>query len=235
MRLNKYLAHAGIANRRKADELIAQGLVKINGEVMKEAGYQVKENEVVTFMDKPVQPGKKVYILLNKPKNFSTEIEGEKNLLQLVKSAAEKAGLEYSINLKTVETADESTLGLCIITNDDNFLAESSLALHRVKKVLKVHLSEELNPKDESKLLEEISAVNQGKKIPKLAFPDEPEMSILGIETYSEHSKVKAIIENKGYSVEKLDVMLIGNITKKDLPRGKWRFLEKKEIDYLKG
>jgi 23S rRNA pseudouridine2605 synthase len=235
MRLNKYLAHAGIANRRKADELILQGLVKVDGNLMKEVGYQVKDGEVITYQDKVVQPGRKIYILLNKPKNFSTLIEGEKNLLQLVKSAGEKAGLEYEPKLLSFEELDEETLGLCVITNDTDFCKESALAQNKIKRVLKVFVEEEVSEAQEAQLFEEILAINPGKKIPKFAFPELPDRGVLGIETYSQTHLIKNIFKNMGLTVFKIDIMLLGNITKKDLPRGKWRFLEVKELEFLKG
>ncbi len=230
-RLNKYLAHAGVASRREADELIKQGAVTVNGEVVREMGYKVKESDVVKFKDKAVRPEKKVYILMNKPKDYITTTEderGRKTVMELIKGATE-------MRIYPVGRLDRKTTGLLVLTNDGELAQKLTHPSHKAKKVYQASLDKPLTKDDMQKIAEGIKLEEGIALVDGIAYTDPRDKSKIGIEIHIGWNKVvRRIFEHLGYQVEQLDRMYFAGLTKKDLPRGKWRFLKDKEIIMLK-
>ncbi len=231
VRLNKYIANAGICSRRKADELIAKGLVTVSGKVVREMGYRVMPGEPVYYQGKEVVSGKKVYILLNKPKDTITttsDPQGRKTVIDLVK----KAGSE---RIYPVGRLDRNTTGLLLLTNDGELSQDLAHPSKKVKKIYHVHLDKPLTKKDFEKIQKGISLEEGTVKVDDLAYPDPSEKSNIGIEIHIGWNRViRRIFESLGYRIKRLDRVIYAGLTKKDLPRGKWRFLTKKEVIWLK-
>lgn len=230
-RLNKYIAHSGICSRRKADEFIAQGNVTVNGKVVKEMGYKVGEKDVICFKGKVVKPERKYYVLLNKPKDFICTVEderGRKTVMELIKRAAQE-------RLYPVGRLDRNTTGLLLMTNDGDLAQRLSHPSSNVKKVYHIVLDRPLQEKDFEKILRGVELEDGKATVDDLAYVDMKDKSQLGIEIHIGKNRiVRRIFEHLGYDVRKLDRVLYAGLTKKDIPRGKWRFLSTKEVFYLK-
>lgn len=228
IRLNKYIANAGVCSRREADELIAKGLIKVNGKVVKEMGYQVKPTDKVSYQGKVLRKEKLVYILLNKPKNCITttdDPEERKTVLSIVKDACQE-------RIYPVGRLDRNTTGLLLLTNDGEVAKKLSHPSSNIKKVYQVTLNKEITEEDFRKIEQGIELEDGFIKPDALAVLSP---NILGIELHSGRNRiVRRIFEHLGYQVEKLDRTMYAGLTKKDLPRGKWRFLTKKEIIMIK-
>lgn len=225
MRLNKYLSNCGIATRRDADTLIKKGLVKVNGKTIKEMGFQVTKGDEVLFDgEKLAWPVQREYILINKPKNcFSIENESQKDVIQILEN------LEIE-KLESVDILEKDDLGLLLITNDAYLLSKLRNPSLELKQIFLVELDKELDQTDFDKIL---SLKNQ--KIEALAYTDDRKKNILGLEVYFNDPKlVRQIFEELDYTVVKIDRTTYGNLTKKDLPRSKWKFVSEKEIGGLK-
>lgn len=232
MRLNKYLAHAGIASRRKADELIAQGLVEVNGQVVLEMGHKVKETDKVTFKGKRVDREKEfVYVLLNKPKNFITTTNDEKDrdtVMSLVQNASEQ-------RIYPVGRLDRNTTGLLLFTNDGDLAQKMTHPSHGVKKIYHVVLNKALAEADMEAIARGLTLEDGDAVVDNIAYTDPHDLTQIGVDIHIGKNRiVRRIFEHLGYEVEKLDRVYFGGLTKKDLPRGKWRFLEPKEVIMLK-
>ncbi len=230
-RLNKYLAHAGIASRREADELIKEGLVTVNNKTVREMGYHVQRNDVVKFRGKIIRPERKVYILLNKPKDYITTTDDErdrKTVLDLIKGATE-------FRVYPVGRLDRNTTGLLLFTNDGDLAQKLSHPSHEVKKVYLATLDKKLKQEDLSKIARGVQLEEGVVKADAVEYADPLDHSKIGIEVHVGWNKViRRIFEHLGYDVRQLDRVYYGGLTKKDLPRGKWRFLKEKEIIMLK-
>lgn len=232
MRLNKYVAHCGIASRRKADELIQGGLVTVNGEVVKEPGRRVMPGDKVTFKGKLVKPEeKKVYILLNKPKNYITTLKDERDRRTVIDLIGDKV----KERIYPVGRLDRNTTGLLVLTNDGELAQKLSHPSHKVKKVYYVVLDKPVSEdhlqqirkglelEDGKALVDSVSHVEGGK-------PNE-----VGIDIHIGKNRiVRRIFEHLGYEVVRLDRMYYAGLTKKDLPRGRFRHLTKREVIMLK-
>ncbi len=232
MRLNRYLAHSGIAARRKADELIAEGLVKVNDEVVKEMGYRVKPGDVVKFKDKIVTPSKNfVYILLNKPKNVITTSEdekGRKNVLHLVKKATEE-------RVFPVGRLDKNTTGVLLITNDGPLANLLSHPSSEAIKVYHVVLDKPLEQKHFDEIVAGIVLEDGPIKVDEIAFQKGKDKTNVGVQLHSGRNRiVRRIFEHFDYKIEKLDRVVFAGLTKKDVPRGKYRLLDSTEVLLLK-
>lgn len=238
LRLNKYLAHAGVASRRKADDLIAKGLIKVNGKVVSEVGFKIKAEDKVEFEGKVVRPERKVYILLNKPKGYITTTDDEKDrktVMDLVKGASAKLKLPYDLRLYPVGRLDRNTSGVLLITNDGDLSLKLTHPSNSMAKIYKASLDKPLKQEHFDALLTGTTLEDGFAKIDELAFVDTTDGTVLGLEIHMGKNRiVRRLFEHYGYVVEKLDRMSFAGLTKKDLPRGKWRFLGDKEVMNLK-
>ena len=238
MRLNKFLAHAGIASRRKADELIAAGKVKVNGEVVTEMGHRVKASDKITFDEKRIVPETKVYILLNKPKDCITTTNDErerKTVLDLIKSAYSQIKSIKKPRLYPVGRLDRNTTGVLLITNDGELAQNLTHPSKEIKKIYQASLDKNLRLEDYEKIQHGVVLEDGIAEVSEIAFTNPKNKSEVGIEIHSGKNRiVRRIFESLGYDVVKLDRVYFGGLTKKDVPRGKWRFLEEEELRRLK-
>lgn len=233
IRLNKYVANAGICARRKADEFIQAGHVQVNGETVKEPGYRVKEGEQVTFKGKRIQPNvEKVYILLNKPTNVITttgDPERRKTVIDIVKKATPH-------RVYPVGRLDRDTMGLLLITNDGDLAKKLSHPSHGVKKIYYVVLDKVFSEVDFQKVINRQVVLEDGLAVVDgFEYVDGGDGTELGIEIHIGKNRfIRRLFEHLGYEVKKLDRVYYGGLTKKDLPRGKFRHLTREEIVMLK-
>lgn len=238
MRLNKFLAHAGIASRRKADELIAEGKVKVNGDVIKEMGYRVKATDKITFDDKRITPETKVYILLNKPKDCITTTTDErdrKTVLDLIKAAYTQIKSTKKPRLYPVGRLDRNTTGVLLITNDGELAQNLTHPSKEIKKIYQAVLDKALKPDDFDRIKHGVVLEDGIAEVTEVAYTNPKSKAEVGIEIHSGKNRiVRRIFESLGYEVLKLDRVYFGGLTKKDVPRGRWRFLEDEEVRRLK-
>ncbi|MBA4850838.1 pseudouridine synthase [Emticicia sp. BO119] len=230
IRLNRYISNAGIASRRDADELIASGQITVNGKEITEMGYKVKPNDVVKYGKKILNREKLVYLLLNKPKDFITTTEDpneRKTVMDLVANACEE-------RVYPVGRLDRNTTGLLLLTNDGELAEKLSHPSNEIKKIYQVELDKPITD-------EHFEAIKNGVELEDgLIKADDlglvtPDAEVVGIEIHSGKNRiVRRIFEHFGYEVLKLDRTTYAGLNKKDLPRGKWRFLTEKEVIRLK-
>ncbi len=232
IRLNKYIADAGICSRREADKLIESGAVSVNGKVVSQVGTKVEPTDKVQLGTQTLKREKLQYLLLNKPKDFITtskDPQNRKTVMQLVEKACEE-------RIYPVGRLDRNTTGLLLFTNDGDLAKKLMHPSSSVKKIYHVFLDKNFSKNDMLKVAQGIT-LEDGIILPdKIAYVDGVEdKKQVGIELHSGKNRiVRRIFEHLGYKVNKLDRVLFAGLTKKDLPRGKWRFLTKKEIDLLK-
>jgi len=231
MRLNKYLAHAGIASRREADDLIKIGAVSVNGDIVTEMGYKVKPGDKVQFNGETIKPEKKVYVLLNKPKNFITTTEddkGRKTVMELVEKSA-------PVRIYPVGRLDRNTTGVLLFTNDGDLAKKLTHPKHQVEKIYHVKLDKNLKPSDMEKIKDGLKLEDGVIQVDDISFVKGSPHNEVGVKIHSGRNRiVRRIFEHLGYDVIKLDRVLFAGLTKKDLKRGHWRHLTKKEVDFLK-
>lgn len=229
IRLNKYIANAGICSRRKADEYIKEGMVEVDGKVVTEMGHKLTGKEKVTFQGKRVIPGKKYYVLLNKPKGYITTTSDERGrdtVMDLVSSATEE-------RLYPVGRLDRNTTGVLLLTNDGNLAQKLMHPSFMVEKVYKVELNRKLTEADLEKIRKGVVLEDGLAEVDDIQYVD-GDKKIIGIQIHIGKNRiVRRIFESLGYLVMKLDRVLYAGLTKKNLPRGKWRHLTKDEIAYL--
>ncbi len=230
IRLNKYIANAGICSRRDADKLIEAGAVKVNGIVVTELGTKVMPTDEVRYEDKILQREKPVYILLNKPKDYITTTDDEKDrnhVMMLIEDACQE-------RVYPVGRLDRNTTGLLLFTNDGEMAKKLTHPRYGVRKIYHVELDRNLSLEDFEKIVAGIE-LRDGLLIPdEVAYVGESKKEI-GMTIHSGKNRiVRRIFEHLGYSIEKLDRVSYAGLTKKDLPRGHWRFLKKEEINILK-
>jgi len=230
-RLNKYIANAGICARRKADEMIAQGLIRVNGKVITEMGFKVRAGDHVKYMDKNLEPEEMVYVLLNKPKDYITTTEDpqeRKTVMELVKSASDH-------RIYPVGRLDRNTSGLLLFTNDGALAEKLSHPAGSVSKLYHVMLDKNLSKHDFEKIAEGVELEDGKIIIDEISFVEGESHKEVGIQIHSGKNRVvRRIFEQLGYEVIKLDRVLYAGLTKKDLSRGRWRFLTPKEVIQLK-
>ncbi|WP_010255853.1 pseudouridine synthase [Myroides injenensis] len=231
IRLNKYISNSGVCSRREADIYIVSGNVKVNGEVVTELGYKVKPNDVVNFDGSVITPEKKIYVLLNKPKGFSTineEVISAENVLSLIKGAS-----KYP--LAPVGRVDKSTLGLMLFTNDSNLLQKLNSPEQRSSKMYQVSLDKNLKYEDLEKIQKGLYIDERRVFVEEIAYVDNQPKTEIGIKLKASNVKlVRALFEKLDYNVLKVDRVMYGQLTKWNLPRGKWRFLTNEEVLSLK-
>jgi len=229
MRLNKYLSNAGVASRRDADNLIVSGTVKVNGVVVDQLGTKISPTDKVTYGDAAVRAERKVYLLLNKPKDYITTVDDpkeRKTVMELVKGACRE-------RIYPVGRLDRNTTGLLLFTNDGEMTTKLTHPKFGVKKIYQVSLNKGLRPEDFKAITEGLELEDGIVKADDLAFVGEGKKEV-GIEIHSGRNRiVRRIFEHLGYDVLKLDRVVFAGLTKKDLPRGKHRFLTGKEISFL--
>jgi 23S rRNA pseudouridine2605 synthase len=230
IRLNRYIANAGLCSRREADEFIASGQISVNGVTITEMGYKVKRDDVVKYGKKILNPEKLVYLLLNKPKDFITTTEDpeeRKTVMDLVSDAC-------SERVYPVGRLDRNTTGLLLLTNDGELAEKLSHPSNNIKKIYQVELNQPIS-NEHFELIKKGFELEDGFiKADDLAIVT-PDAEVIGIEIHSGRNRiVRRIFEHLGYEVLKLDRTTYAGLTKKDLPRGKWRFLSEKEVIRLK-
>ena len=231
LRLNKFLANAGVCSRREADEFIQAGVVTVNGEVVTELGTKILRTDEVKFHDAPVSLEKKVYGLLNKPKDYVTtsdDPQQRKTVMDLVKDVCPE-------RIYPVGRLDRNTTGVLLLTNDGDLASKLTHPKFLKKKVYHVHLDKNITAHDLQQIRDGITLDDGEIKADAVDYADERDKSQVGIEIHSGKNRiVRRIFESLGYRVTKLDRVQFAGLTKKNLRRGDWRFLTEKEVDMLR-
>ena len=231
IQLNKFLSTSGIASRRNCAEFIKEGRVKVNGKTIIEPGFRVKPHDTVTYNGKKVEGGKKYYVLLNKPRDVITTTSDERGRTTVI-DLIERATRE---RLYPVGRLDRNTTGVLLLTNDGELAQKLSHPSGKVKKVYEVTLDKELSLEDMKKVATGILLEDGIAAVDEIAYAHPKDNRVIGIELHSGKNRiVRRIFEHIGYQVLKLDRVLYAGLTKKDLPRGKWRFLSPGEVNWLK-
>jgi 23S rRNA pseudouridine2605 synthase len=230
IRLNRYIANAGICSRREADDLISSGQISVNGKIVSEMGYKVRPTDVVKYGKKALNPEKMVYILINKPKDYITttdDPEERKTVLDLIKGAC-------SERVYPVGRLDRNTTGLLLLTNDGELAEKLTHPSSGIKKIYQAEIDKPITTED-------FETLQAGVELEDgFIRPDEvglvtPDAQVVGLEIHSGRNRiVRRMFEHLGYEVQKLDRTVFAGLNKKDLPRGKWRFLSEKEVIKLK-
>ena len=231
VRLNKYIADAGICSRRNADMYISSGNVTVNGEVMTTLGYRVKPTDEVRFDGKLLSSEKKEYILLNKPKGFITttnDEKGRKTVMDLVANAT-------NARILPVGRLDRATTGLLLLTNDGELTKKLTHPTHGVRKIYHVILDRKLDYKDFMKVQDGLELEDGLIEVDEISYVNDKPKNEIGIKIHSGRNRiVRRIFEHLGYQVEKLDRVVFAGLNKKDLPRGHWRRLTQQEVINLR-
>jgi len=231
IRLNKYLANAGVCSRREADSYITAGVVKVNGEVVTELGAKVRRGDQISFHDQPVRLESKVYVLLNKPKNTVTtsdDPQNRKTVMDLVKGACPE-------RIYPVGRLDRNTTGVLLLTNDGDLASKLMHPKYVKKKIYQVRLDRDVAIEDMQAIADGIELDDGEIHADSLAYVSEDILNEIGIEIHSGRNRiVRRIFEKLGYQVQKLDRVYFAGLTKKNLPRGRWRYLTEQEVNMLR-
>ncbi|MCS3796620.1 pseudouridine synthase [Niastella sp. OAS944] len=232
MPLNKFIAHGGICSRRDAVELVKAGKVIVNGQKILEPGHKVSDKDDIKVNGKKLFIRRNlVYILLNKPKDFLTTTEdpqGRKTVMDIIKNATEE-------RVYPIGRLDRNTTGVLLLTNDGELAQKLSHPSYEIKKIYEVKLDKPLIKKDFDTILNGITLEDGFVSPDSLAYADSKDKSVIGIEIHSGRNRiVRRIFEHMGYDVRNLDRVMYANLTKKNVDRGKWRFLTEKEVRLLK-
>lgn len=232
IRLNRFISNSGVCSRRKADELIAAGVISVNGEVVIELGTKVDPSkDEIRYNNERLKREKMVYILLNKPKDYITTTDDpqeRKTVMQLISKATKE-------RVYPVGRLDRNTTGLLLLTNDGNLAEKLSHPRNNISKIYQVELNKALTQGDFNKIQFGIELEDGFIKPDDISFVVGASKREIGIQIHSGKNRiVRRIFESLGYDVIKLDRVVYANLTKKDLPRGRWRFLEEKELIQLK-
>lgn len=231
IRLNKYISNAGVCSRREADKIIGEGLITVNGTVVTELGHKVSLDDEVRFEGQLLNPEKKVYLLLNKPRGFVTTVDdphAERTVMQLVQNACTE-------RIYPVGRLDMQTTGVLLFTNDGELAKKLTHPSYEKKKIYHVQLDKDFLPEYIETLLKGIELEDGFITADDIHLIDPDDARQVGIEIHSgKNHIVRRIFNHLGYQVEKLDRVLFAGLTKKDLPRGRYRFLTPQEINFLK-
>ncbi len=231
LRLNKFLANAGVCSRREADDFIEAGVVTVNGEVVTELGTKILRTDEVRFHDQPVTLEKKVYVLLNKPKDYVTTTDDpqqRKVVMDLVKDACPE-------RIYPVGRLDRNTTGVLLLTNDGDLASKLTHPKFLKKKVYHVYLDKNVTAYDMQQIADGITLDDGEIKADAIEYASPTDKKQVGIEIHSGKNRiVRRIFESLGYHVTKLDRVQFAGLTKKNLRRGDWRFLTEKEVDMLR-
>ena len=230
--LNKFIAHAGICSRRDAAELVKFGKVKVNGELISEPGHKVSAKDDIKVNGKKIFIEKNlIYILLNKPKDYITttnDPQGRKTVLDLISRASNE-------RVYPVGRLDRNTSGVLLLTNDGELSQKLTHPSNEIKKVYHIGLNRPLEKKDFDAILKGVDLEDGLAKVDALAYADSKDKTQLGLEIHSGRNRiVRRIFEQLGYDVKNLDRVIFAGLTKKNVERGKWRFLTEKEVRTLK-
>lgn len=227
IRLNKYIANAGVCSRREADTYIAAGNVTVNGKAVTELGFKVSKDDEVRFDGRLLKREKKEYVLLNKPKNFITttrDEKGRRTVMELVSRAS-------SSRLLPVGRLDRNTTGLLLFTNDGDLAKKLTHPKHGVRKIYHVELDKSFKSSDMQLLKEGLELEDGAVTVDEVSYIDGSPKREVGVEIHSGRNRiVRRIFEHLGYKVVKLDRVVFAGLTKKDLPRGHWRHLTQQEV-----
>lgn len=230
IRLNKYIANAGICSRREADDYIASGAVTVNGTVVSELGSKVKPTDVVNLDGLVIKAEKKVYILLNKPKDFVTTVDdphATKTVMDLIKHACTE-------RVYPVGRLDRNSTGVLLFTNDGELTKRLTHPKYMKRKIYHIHIDKNLSKADMQKLVDGVELEDGLAQADVVSFPDEADKKQIGVEIHSGRNRIiRRMFETIGYKVLKLDRVYFAGLTKKNVPRGKWRFLTEKEVNLL--
>ena len=232
IRLNKYIANAGICSRREADKLIESGAVSVNGVIITQLGTKVSLNDIIQFGGQTLKSEKFRYILLNKPKDFITtadDPEDRKTVMNLIKDACRE-------RVYPVGRLDRNTTGLLLFTNDGELAKKLTHPRYNIKKVYHVELEQRLSKSDMNKIIEGFELDDGFIKVDQIEYVgDGEDKKIIGVEIHSGKNRiVRRIFEHLGYKVKKLDRTVFAGLTKLNLPRGRWRFLTDEEVNILR-
>ncbi|MFA4920495.1 MAG: pseudouridine synthase [Thermodesulfovibrionales bacterium] len=231
IRLNRFIANSGMCSRREADTYIATGCVTVNGEIVSEMGHKVMTGDSVNFNGKLLSIEKKVYVLLNKPKGFVTTVEdphAEKTVMDLVQHACFE-------RIYPVGRLDKNTTGLLLFTNDGDLTKRLTHPKYNRKKIYHVHLDQKVTKSHLDEIVNGITLEDGFVAADSVSYADEEDKKQVGIEIHSGKNKiVRRIFEHLGYKIMRLDRVYFCGLTKKNLPRGKWRFLTQDEVNMLK-
>ncbi len=231
IRLNKFLANAGVCSRREADEFITAGVVSVNGVVVTELGTKIKRGDEVKFHDQPVSIERKMYVLLNKPKDTVTtsdDPQARRTVMDLVKDAC-------SERIYPVGRLDRNTTGVLLLTNDGDLASKLTHPKFLKKKIYHVHLDKNLTRADMDRIAAGIELDDGEIHADAISYTDETKKDDVGIEIHSGKNRiVRRIFESLGYKVVKLDRVYFAGLTKKGLRRGEWRYLTEQEVNFLR-
>ena len=231
IRLNRFIANTGLCSRREADELILAGSIKVNGKTLTRLGTRVGPADRVSYRDKPLSGERKIYVLLNKPRDCVTTVKdthGRKTVMDLVEGCCRE-------RIYPVGRLDRHTTGLLLLTNDGDLAEALSHPSYNQKKIYRIHLDRALRAEDMQKLSGGLELDDGFIRPDRVEFVGEPDGRQLGMEIHSGRNRiVRRIFEQLGYRVTKLDRVYYAGLTKKGLPRGHWRHLSQKEVGMLK-
>ena len=231
IRLNKFMANAGVCSRREADELITKGLVKVNGEVVTELGVKITPKDIVEYDEKVVATEKKCYILLNKPKDCVTTSDdpnGRKTVMDLVKGACQE-------RIYPVGRLDRNTTGVLLLTNDGELASKLTHPKYIKKKIYQVWTDKPISEEDMQRIADGIELDDGPIHADAVSYVSPTDRKQAGIEIHSGRNRVvRRIFETLGYHVVKLDRVYFAGLTKKNLPRGRWRYLTQEEVNFLR-
>ncbi|MDP3313479.1 pseudouridine synthase [Lutibacter sp.] len=231
IRLNKYISNSGICSRREADVYIKAGNAMVNGKIMTEMGYMVKPTDEIKFDGSLINPEKKRYVLLNKPKNYITTMEderGRKTVMDIIANASKE-------RVYPVGRLDRNTTGLLLFTNDGDMAKKLTHPKHKIQKLYHASLDKKLAASDLQKIAEGFVLEGKPVWVDEIAYITNQSKSEIGIKIHSGRNRiVRRIFENFGYTVVKLDRVIFAGLTKKDLPRGHYRHLTEMELNNLR-
>ena len=231
IRLNKFLANAGVCSRREADEFITAGVVSVNGEVVTELGTKIKRGDEVKFHDQTVSIERKIYVLLNKPKDTVTtsdDPQARRTVMDLVKGACNE-------RIYPVGRLDRNTTGVLLLTNDGDLASKLTHPKYLKKKIYHVHLDKNLTKADMEQIAAGIQLDDGEIHADAISYTDDVKKDDVGIEIHSGKNRiVRRIFESLGYKVMKLDRVYFAGLTKKGLRRGEWRYLTEQEVNFLR-
>ena len=231
VRLNRFIANAGICSRREADTLIPEGVVEINGKIVTELGTKVKLSDVVKVNGKKIEGEKKQYLLLNKPKDYITTMDDPKDR----KTVLDLVGKACMERVYPVGRLDRATTGLLLFTNDGEMTKKLTHPSSNIKKVYQVSLDKNVTQKDMMRLVEGVELEDGVVAVDKVMYAkDGVDKSIITLDLHSGKNRViRRMMEQLNYKVLRLDRIQFAGLTKKDIPRGRFRFLTEKEIGFL--
>jgi 23S rRNA pseudouridine2605 synthase len=231
IRLNRFIAHSGVCSRREADNLITNGSITVNGKTVTDLGTKISKSDDVRYRNKRLSSEKKVYILLNKPRGYVTTVEdphADQTVLDLIGDACPE-------RIYPVGRLDKATTGVLLLTNDGDLTGKLTHPKYKRKKIYHVFLDKPVSKNDLFTLTEGIEIDGEIIVADAVSYADAEDKTQIGMEIHSGQNRiVRKIFESLGYKVKKLDRVYFAGLTKKNLPRGKWRFLTEKEINMLK-